>query len=211
MVIGLDYVADVWVPVGAALFGALLVVLPLYIAGRRERSRMKASAEFRIDQFDYAVNWMAGYLDHPDGVPASVSIMAAEYCSELRRALGEQYAERIKEFLTIPEGQTGEVTDPQKMLHLTLALIEARLRDGSVSAFDLLTAKGLGAYLNLTLGLHDENRDSHAILLKTFKDSNQEEVEGIFAMKKLIEASPTCIKVLVGNAASLDATSGTAE
>jgi hypothetical protein len=205
VLIAIDYVADVWIPVGAALLGALLVVVPLYLAARRERSRAKASAEFRVDQFDYAVNWMTGHLGHPTGVPKGVSDISAEYCSDLRRALGEQYAEQLKDFLVIPEGQGGEINDPQKLLHLTLALVETRLREGSVSPQDLLTAKGLSAYVNLVLGLHQESRAEYASMLKSFKDSDHDKVEGFFAIKSLIEASPTCIKVEVANAASLDA------
>jgi hypothetical protein len=203
VLVATDFVGDVGIPVCAALLGALLVVLQIRWTSERERSRLKASAQFRVDRFDYAVDWMVGYLEMGQTVPPSVSTLTADYCADLRQALGEAYAESLTGFLTIPEGEKGEITDPQKMLHLAFALVEVRLREGGITREHLLTAKGLRAHLILTLGLHGEYQGRYARDLKDITDSDEQD-EGIFVITKLVEASPSCIRSMVANADSLE-------
>lgn len=197
-----NWVTDFWSPAFFAFIGALLVIIPLFLAYRKEQRNARAKARFAIDQFNYTINWATGYLAKGQAVPPELRSVLQRYSAAMREGFALDSV-KIRKALATGGGEHDSASnEPLKMLHLLFAVLEAGVTKQIISNDDLLAGKIASAYLTVLLGLDPDNREQDLAVLRTVYEGAQKQPnrEVLAFSKMLIDKGPTAIAAAIEGA-----------
>lgn len=194
-----NWAADFWAPAFFAFIGALLVVVPLFLAYRKEQRNARAKARFAIDQFNYTINWAVGYLAQGQAIPHELRSVLQKYAAAMREGFALDSV-KIRKALATEGGEDNPANnEPLKLLHLLFALLEAGVAKQVVTNDDLLSGKVASAYLTVLLELDPDNREQDLMALREVYEgaSKQPKREVLTFSKMLIDKGPKGVAVAV--------------